>query len=164
MQVRVRAAREDELAQLGRLTVEAYAADGHITADDPYAEDLADTTVRRREAVLLVAEDGDGHLLGTATVVPPGSPLAEMCRPGEVELRMLAVDPLARGRGVGEQLVRASVDLAGERGCDRLVLSSGTWMATAHRLYGRLGFVRAPERDWSPREGVLLLGYELPMR
>ena len=34
-------------------------------------------------------------------------------------------------------------------------------MRTAHRLYERAGFVRLPERDWSPVPGVNLLVYGL---
>ena len=162
VEVRVRRAREDELAEVGRLTVEAYAADGVITADHPYATHLADAAERHRHAVLLVAED-DGRLVGTATVVPAASPLVEMCRTGEVELRMLAVVPRARRRGVGERLVRACVEVGRERGLERVILSSGTWMASAHRLYERLGFTRVPDRDWSPRPDVRLVAYELPL-
>ncbi len=163
VEVRVRRVREGELEAVGRLTVAAYAADGYITPDHPYAEHLADAAARQREATLLVAEDGEGRLVGTATVVPAESSLVEMCRPGEVEVRMLAVAPGARRRGVGEVLARACVEAGRELGCERVILSSGTWMRTAHRLYERLGFVRVPARDWSPREGVQLLAYELPL-
>jgi ribosomal protein S18 acetylase RimI-like enzyme len=143
--------------------VAAYAADGRITPGHPYATQLADAVTRHRVAVLLVALDPDGALVGTATIVPPGSSLVEMCRPGEMELRMLAVAPDARGRGIGERLARACVDVAREHGCERVILSSGTWMTSAHRLYERLGFVRVPERDWSPRADVHLLAYELQL-
>lgn len=34
-------------------------------------------------------------------------------------------------------------------------------MRGAHRIYGRLGFVRTPERDWYPIEGLSLLTYRL---
>ena len=33
----------------------------------------------------------------------------------------------------------------------------------AHRLYARLGFVRIPERDWSPFPGVDLWALRLPL-
>lgn len=39
------------------------------------------------------------------------------------------------------------------------VISTDPRMQAAHRLYGRMGFVRAPERDWSPNDGVELLAY-----
>ena len=163
MEARVRRAREDELEAVGRLTVEAYAADGRITAEHPYAEHLRDAAARHRDAVLLVAEASDGALVGTVTVVPATSPLVEMCRAGEVEVRMLAVAPAARGRGVGELLTRSCLDVARDEGVARVILSSGTWMRAAHRLYDRLGFVRVPERDWSPRPDVQLIAYELPL-
>jgi ribosomal protein S18 acetylase RimI-like enzyme len=44
-----------------------------------------------------------------------------------------------------------------------MVLSTSTAMTTAHRLYERLGFVRLPERDWSPVPGVHLLAYVLDL-
>lgn len=166
MEARVRRAREDELEAVGLLTVRAYAADGRITEDHPYADHLRNAPARHRDGVLLVAEDTEereGSLLGTVTVVPATSPLVEMCRPGEVEVRMLAVDPSARGRGVGELLTRACLDVARTEGVARVILSSGTWMVAAHRLYERLGFVRVPERDWSPRPDVQLIAYELEL-
>jgi hypothetical protein len=97
VEIEIRRAREDELDEVGRLTVDAYAADGRITADHPYATHLADAAVRHREAVLLVATAQDSALIGTVTAVPAESPIVEMCRPGEVEVRMLAV-PVAWGR------------------------------------------------------------------
>ena len=162
-EVGIRVAREHEIDAVGRLTVAAYAADGRITADHPYATHLADAGARLRDAVLLVATSPGGELVGTVTLVPPESSIAEMCRPSEMEVRMLAVAPASRGRGVGEALARACIEVARERGCERVILSSGTWMTVAHRLYERLGFVRVPERDWSPRVDVSLLAYELPL-
>ena len=152
---------EHEAEEVGRLTLAAYAADGRITPDHPYAVHLADAGARLRDAVLLVAAAPGGDLLGTVTVVPPSGSIAEMCRPGEMVVRMLAAAPAARRRGVGEVLTRACVELARDRGCERVILSSGTWMTSAHRLYERLGFVRVPERDWSPRVDVHLLAFEL---
>jgi hypothetical protein len=34
-------------------------------------------------------------------------------------------------------------------------------MSAAHRLYEQEGFVRLPERDWSPAAGTTLLVYGL---
>jgi hypothetical protein len=36
-------------------------------------------------------------------------------------------------------------------------------MHAAHRVYERFGFTRAPERDWSPVEGLVLLVYVLEL-
>ena len=153
----------DELAEVGRLTVDAYAADGAVSADDPYFVMLADAAGRDRAADLLVAVSEQGALLGTVTYVVPGSALSEVSTREEAEIRMLAVAPAARGCGIGEQLTRACVDRARAEGFAVLVLSTATWMHAAHRLYRRLGFVRVPERDWKPRTDVDLLVYALDL-
>jgi ribosomal protein S18 acetylase RimI-like enzyme len=76
---------------------------------------------------------------------------------------MLAVDPSARGSGVGEALVHACLDRAGVAGDQRLVLSTLDRMTAAARLYARLGFRADPVRDWSPVVGVLLRAYGRPV-
>ncbi|OZM74038.1 GNAT family N-acetyltransferase [Amycolatopsis antarctica] len=150
-ELEVRRARPEDYARVGELTVDAYTADGFL--DNPgggkYAAILRDTAARVEHAEVLVARDGNGALLGSVTVVLPDTEFAEVARAGEIEFRMLAVDPAARGRGVGEALTRAVVDRGRELGATRVVMSSMVEMATAHRLYGRLGFRRSPERDWS---------------
>jgi ribosomal protein S18 acetylase RimI-like enzyme len=87
----------------------------------------------------------------------------EVSRPGEAEIRTLAVDPAASGQGIGEALTRRMLDLARERGFGAVILSSSTTMHAAHRLYERLGFVRHPERDWSPGRGIQLITYGLTL-
>ena len=37
-------------------------------------------------------------------------------------------------------------------------------MTPAHRIYERMGFVRAPERDWDPLPGLTLVAFVLPLR
>lgn len=156
---RVRSARGDELPAVGELTVHSYVADGSVDPADPYTAHLRDAAARARDADLLVAVDADDGLLGTVTVCAPGTPWAEVSRPGELELRMLAVAPAARGRGIGELLTRAVLDRAAEGGAHRVVLCSTEHMRTAHRLYARLGFTRLPERDWAPVPGLRLLTF-----
>lgn len=159
----IRPATEADLATIGAITVEAYRADGFLEGSDDYANTLADAAGRFRAAELLVAVDGADEVLGSVTVVSPGSPYAEVSEPGEMEFRMLSVAAPARGRGVGEALVRAVIDRARAAGVGRVVLSSSEKMLAAHRLYERLGFMRLPERDWSPLPGVNLVAYAYGM-
>lgn len=155
----VRPARPDELDEVGRLTVEVYVADGHAKAAGTYAAELADAAWRARDAELLVAVDAGGTVLGTITVCLPGSPVADMSHPGELEFRMLAVARDARRRGVGEALVKSVLRRAAEIGAHSVVLCSAQGMHAAHRLYTRLGFRRLPERDWEPVPGMTLLAF-----
>ncbi len=94
-----------------------------------------------------MAVDADGRIGGVVLFLHANSALRQLARKGEREFRMLAVHPDARGTGAGEALVRACVERAIKAGAKRVVLWSQPRMLTAHRLYERLGFVRAPERD-----------------
>jgi GNAT superfamily N-acetyltransferase len=157
----VRPAEPAEYAALGELCVAAYALDGELS--ERYAGQLRDVAGRAGGAGVLAAVE-DAVLLGTVTFIADGGPSREIAREEEAEFRMLAVDPAHQRAGVGEALVRECIDMARARGRARLVCSSGTWMAAAHRLYERLGFAPAPDRDWSPIPGVRLRVFERPLR
>jgi ribosomal protein S18 acetylase RimI-like enzyme len=127
-----------------------------------YAEELADIAGRVAGAEVLVAVDG--RVLGCVTLVPDASsPWAEGLEEGEVGVRMLAVDPGAQGRGVGQSLLAACIGRAKELGRAALFLHSTPWMTAAHRLYKRAGFVRLPDRDWAPTPDVPLLAFRLQL-
>jgi ribosomal protein S18 acetylase RimI-like enzyme len=161
VKVVVREALPSEHAGLGDLCVRAYTA--LYAVSDSYSATLRDVARRAATARVLAAED-DGRLVGCATLILDGGPLSELAAPDEGEFRMLAVDPDAQGRGAGEALVRACIDAVRDAGRARVVLSSARDMTTAHRLYERLGFTRAPARDWSPVAGIELAVYELELR
>lgn len=162
--VAVRPAEPSELDRAGRVTLAGYVADGVLESTDGYADRLADAAARASEATLLVAVDAAGEVVGTVTFCRPGSPYAELSRPGEAEFRMLAVDPSARGSGVGAALVHACLDRAGAAGDHCIVLSTLAEMRAAARLYDRLGFAAVPTRDWSPAPGVNLLAFQRNVR
>jgi ribosomal protein S18 acetylase RimI-like enzyme len=164
MPVVVREARPEEHARLGELVVAAYRSLPEFDEPD-YEPELRDVARRAREAVVLAAvDDADGSLLGCATYVPgPESPWAEFLQPGEAAIRMLAVDPAARGRGAGTALVVACVSRARAEGRSAVFLHSMEFMRAAQAIYRRLGFVRQPDRDWEPVPGVRLLGFSLAL-
>lgn len=54
----------------------------------------------------------------------------------------VVVDAAARGRGIGEALVREALALARREGVARVMLTSNATRRAAHRLYERMGFVR----------------------
>lgn len=158
----VRLALQEDLPAVGRITVEAYRDDGFIAGDDAYLAELADAARRAREAEVWVAADGPA-VLGSVTFCSPGTTFSELAGPNEGEFRMLGVARSARRRGVAEALVRRCIERSRELDYDALVMCSMREMQAAHRLYGRLGFRRLPERDWSPVEGVELLGFGLDL-
>jgi GNAT superfamily N-acetyltransferase len=164
----IRQAATDEYGILGEITARACLQDGLLDfgESDAYLGELRDVAKRAAAAEVLVAA-ADDRVLGGVTFVPSGGPMADVARPGEAEIRMLAVAHQARGRGVGEALVRFCADRArAVEGCTGLVLSTQQAMRTAHRLYERLGFARTPDRDWNPLpevDDIMLLTYRLTL-
>jgi GNAT superfamily N-acetyltransferase len=98
-------------------------------------------TMKRLKAIvadpavtLLIARDGQ-EIVGTTTVIVYTTPFWIKARLDEV-----VVDESARGKGIGEALVKASLDLAREKGVEVVELQSGVQRDAAHRLYARMGF------------------------
>ncbi len=83
---------------------------------------------------LLVARDG-GTIVGTATVIVYTTPAWVKARIEDV-----VVDERARGRGCGEALVKACIELAREKGAALVELQSARSREDANRLYPRMGF------------------------
>lgn len=162
--VTIREARPAEWSAVGELTVAAYVADGMVAGDGDYADELRDAAPRAAGALLLVAVDSADEVVGTVTFCRPGSPYAELARPGEAEFRMLAVPPEHRGRGVAEALVRGCLERARAAGDHAVVLSTMDMSAGAQRIYRRLGFVATPDRDWEPVRGLWLRAYRCEVR
>lgn len=156
----IRLAVPSEYDAVGDLTVDAYSHDGFVRGD--YAMTLRAAADRAAKAELWVAADPSG-LLGTVTYCPVGSVYREIGQDDEGEFRMLGVAGRARGLGVGTALTRRCIERTRELGQRRIVMSSATYMTTAHRIYERLGFTRLPERDWAPIPGVDLYAFALDL-
>lgn len=144
--VRVEEVAPPEYDRVGEVAAGGYEAEGE------YATMLRDVAARvDGGCTVLVARDpGSGDPLGTISLAPHGSPWAEISREGEMELRMLAVLRSARGRGVGEALMRAAEERARAQGWRRVVLCVDTVAGPAgpHRLYERRGFRHQADRDY----------------
>lgn len=162
MRIEIRNARPEEYERIGEITVEAYLKDDLISPESSYVNFLRDAADRAAEAELIVSTL-DGELVGSVTYCSPESTYAEVAAPDEAEFRMLAVMAAARGQGVGKALVRECIDRAGGAGYRSLRLSTQRNMRQAHRIYEGMGFVRTPERDWSPVPGITLITYLLAL-
>jgi len=161
----VRSAQPGELAEVGELRVSAYQAGGFLAAKSDYEPVLRGLGTAGDGTVLVAVPRGDeSRILGTVMLQP--RPHAGEIAAGqhEAEIRALAVAPDGQGRGTGNALLRAVIDLAAQRGVAHLVLLTQHGMRVAQHMYERAGFRRLPERDWSPAPGINLLAYGLPLR
>lgn len=152
----VRDAQPADFEAIRHLTVSVYVGDGF--AGPGYVDTLADVEGRAASTELIVAE-GNGQVVGAVALAGYGGPYAELAGPGEAVFRMLVVDPAWRGRGVATALVEECLRRARTSGHSGMVICTEPGMHAAHRLYQRLGFRRAAERDWSPSPGIDLLAY-----
>jgi ribosomal protein S18 acetylase RimI-like enzyme len=160
----IREVRPGEFDEAGTVTALAYRefappGDGDW---EEYLAEIADVAGRAGVTTVLVAVE-NGRILGTATVEldhkVPGSDPERKLEPGEAHLRMLGVDPEARGRGVGRMLVEASIELSRARGKRFMGLSTTKVMEVARGMYERMGFVATPERDRHFDSGFVLYAY-----
>ncbi|MEU6303183.1 bifunctional helix-turn-helix transcriptional regulator/GNAT family N-acetyltransferase [Streptomyces chartreusis] len=97
------------------------------------------------------AEDHDPHLERVWIAELDGRPVGcVMCvrdeAPATARLRLLLVEPDARGLGIGDRLVTAVVDFARGVGYRDLVLWTNDVLSSARRIYQRHGFVLAAEK------------------
>lgn len=152
----IRPVRAGEYGTVGELTIRAYQTVDTDLGD--YEGELRGVADRARSAEVLVAEV-EGQVAGTVTYVAGPGSYAEGDDPQAAWIRMLAVDPALRGRGIGEALVRSCLERARTDGRRRVVLHTTDLMPTAQRLYARLGFRRTPRLDWEPEPGFWLRGY-----
>jgi ribosomal protein S18 acetylase RimI-like enzyme len=111
----------------------------------PTLEKLRETVTTQQ---MLVVRDDGGAIIGMTTLV-----LYRVSSGLKGRIEDVVVDESARGRGIGDTLVREAMRRASEAGVLMLELNSMPYREAANRLYKRLGFVRKPTNVyvWWPR-------------
>lgn len=150
--VRVRDARPRELDAVAGLLVACFRE--HLPAfpadvGDTYLREVADVEARASSPVIVA--EWDAQLVGSVTFLPDSRHDGHPWPPGGSVLRLLAVLPSARGRGIGGVLTDECISRARQAGAAFLGLHTAPFMIAARRLYERYGFVRAPDHDFDPQ-------------
>jgi DNA-binding MarR family transcriptional regulator/GNAT superfamily N-acetyltransferase len=138
----------------GALYADEYGWDaGFETLVARVVADYAADHDARREAAWIAEVDG----------VPAGCVLCVARDATTAQLRLLLVEPAARGRGIGARLVEECLRFARRAGYDEIVLWTNDVLHEARRLYERAGFTLGAQtphhsfghdlvgQDWSLR-------------
>ena len=138
-----------------------------------YAQEFG-WNVEFEELVLQIVAD----FVREATPTPSGAWIAELrerrvgcvfcvpdTEPGVAKLRILLVDPAARGRRLGHRLLSTALEFARDAGYQRARLWTNHPLAAARRIYLDAGFVLVAEEEHHSF-GVQLTGqvYEMDLR
>ena len=120
---------------------------------DIVAKFLRDFDVKREHCWIA---ERDGERVGSVFIVRAGDTIAK--------LRLLLIEPHARGRGLGKRLVEQCIAFAREAGYRKLVLWTHANLLAARAIYRKLGFRKVksePHRQF----GVPVVGeyWELPL-
>ena len=138
MTIRIEAARDASPELLEALAALLPQLNPNLPA--PTSEHLA-VLLEDPGATLLIARDGDA-IVGTALVIVYPTTMRV-----ESRIEDVVVDGAARGRGIGEALIRECIEVARRRGASIVELQTAWSRAAANRLYERMGFER---RDSNP--------------
>lgn len=153
--IRLRTALPGDVDTIGELTVQAYRAGEHLEPGDSYEVTLRNVSARLD---ITVVAELSGEIVGSVTVCSHHNPTAEISSPGEWEFRFLAVRPDYWGSGIASTLVAECESRAMRAGASAIAISVVDSNERAHQLYQRLGYVRLPERDWSPPQDTSACG------
>lgn len=169
-EVSIRLATDPEIEQARAVLRAAYSEyEASFPAPNwgPYLADILDLEGRADASDLVVAEL-EGQIVGCVSYFPPGSkasyPSDSFSEHWPAEwsaFRLLAVDPSARGSGVGRRLTVACIERARAQKAPAMGLHTTAPMNVARTMYERMGFERAPRYDFRPGPTVLVEAYRL---
>lgn len=166
-QIEVAELREEDREIVRRVLIESY-LQYENDYDNPqvwkdYLAEITSSIDNPRVDKILVAKSNQ-QVLGTLQLFKSSEKAYEKPELGIVSpiIRLLGVHPDARGRGVAQELLKASVEYAKEQGSTSLYLHSSDRMHRAIRLYEWLGFKRDQSKEFQNHD-ILVKCYRLDL-
>lgn len=133
---------EDDAEAIIRVALAAFAEFEQYYSDCPlFNANVAKMPKLAKAGEIIVAED-DGRIFGAVTYVGPQQPKPAFFEPAWPIIRMLVVDPAARGKGVGRQLTEECLRRAERDQSGVIALHTTPIMTVALPMYLRMGFAR----------------------
>jgi GNAT superfamily N-acetyltransferase len=165
----VRNARPAEFEEIGKLMVLVYSQlEGFPKESEQpnYYKMLTNIgeLTNKLETELLVAVSNEDKIAGAVVYFSDmkyygsgGTATKELNASG---FRLLAVDPLTRGYGIGKLLVNECIRKAKDKRLSQVVIHTTMAMQTAWKMYQNLGFIRSEDLDFKQGE-LPVFGFRL---
>lgn len=165
----IRDAKVDEISVIREQRVAAYGEhsmkipNGHWLALRKAITSDADL----QPGVELIVAEWAGQVVGSVALFPAKSDAYEgfVEEMDDPEIRLLAVAPGARGKGVAFKLVEECIRRVKVKGYSGIGLHTADFMEDAMRLYQSLGFERMPAYDFEPEnDGIIVKAFRLELK
>lgn len=136
---------EQDAGAVNRIAVAAFAQYAEAYDDWPgFSARIADLASMAGGAELIVAAC-NGQIRGAVAYLRPDRPKPAFLPADDASIRMLVVDPLHRGHGIGRKLTEECLHRARRDGSAGVSLHTSEIMSVALAMYLRLGFVEIPD-------------------
>jgi ribosomal protein S18 acetylase RimI-like enzyme len=132
---------------------------------DSYWREIGAVHSRADEAQLIVAAIGN-RIVGAVTFYPDASHSKIVDWPrGWAVIRLLAVSPDCRRRGIARALTQECLRRARRHGVQVVALHTDSRMPIAQLLYSQLGFRRTPVLDYRPipEADITVMGWTMDL-
>lgn len=151
------------ISRHGALYAQEYGFDGRFEAlVARIAADFLDRSDAGREACWVAERDGVN--LGSVMLVQARDEATQAVLDGTAQLRLLLVEPAARGLGLGKRLASECERFARERGYRRIVLWTNANLAAARGIYRQAGYrLTGSEAHRSFGQDLVGETWELPL-
>lgn len=162
MSVHLRTYIDADAPVINRLAVTAFSQYSGQYNDWPAMTKVLEKMSDMAKMAEIVIAEHDSRIVGAVGYLPPFAAKAAHFKPEWPLVRMLVVDPDARGLGAGRALTQACVDRAIRDRAPEIALHTSEMMTVALPLYLRMGFVRV--MDAPPLFGVPYGIYVKPLQ
>lgn len=166
MSITVREVKKEEVPLIREQRLRAYEDHRHAVPEEHWQalKNAITSEADQQPGVHLYAALEGEEILGSVALFPALTDAyegmtAELDYP---EIRVLAVNPEARGKGAASALIRACINEAKEKGFHHIGLHTGDFMHDAIAIYEKHGFERQPEHDFEPADdGVIVKAFRM---
>jgi DNA-binding MarR family transcriptional regulator/ribosomal protein S18 acetylase RimI-like enzyme len=151
--------RPGDMGRVVALHGELYAKEfGYTTEFEALVAEIAAAFVKDFDPLkerCWIAEQ-DGEMVGSVFLVKQSATVAK--------LRLLILDPRARGQGLGRKLTEACIAFAREKGYRKMVLWTQSHLDAARKIYAAAGFVlKSKEKHFSFGKKLVAETWELKL-